>query len=229
MEACYTDVSCYLLFRVSLLIPSRRGPILTTNGRLHASSHDLNPPWTVSFYLEGIFQCAFVLCWAKFNLVVFTPHELSQYGFLQWKFPLLNVSLQLHSWSYSCALYLNSKGFPKWDQKILSSSPSSSPPPAAATAAAAGLGLMTFSKGRVNLWCALASSGTFFLPSCTCRFHFSEAWLSAGHHAFPPKVVVCPSVGRAWRLQREGNLGSFSCTRLHLSPTSISVCEENTT
>lgn len=93
--------------------------------------------------------------------------------------------------------------------------------------AAAGLGLITFSKGRVYPWCLPRSFGTFLFPSCTSRLHLLEAWLSAGHHTFAPKVVVCTSIGIAWRLQRGKD--SLLWTRLHLFPIIISVCEGSTT
>lgn len=80
-------VSCCSVF-LYLLIPSRRGPIPTVNRRLHARSHDSNPPSTVRLLFKENVQCAFVLCWAQLNLVVFDPSELSQHGF-----PAAEISL----------------------------------------------------------------------------------------------------------------------------------------
>ena len=51
-------VSHYIMF-LYLFIFSRRGPIPTINRRLHARSHDLNPPWTFQLLFRGNFSMCF--------------------------------------------------------------------------------------------------------------------------------------------------------------------------
>ena len=167
-----------------------------------------------------------MLCWAKFNRVVFNPSELSQYSFSAVAISLTSCELPT-TWlvvvSFLCNLS-EFKGFlqmgPKHFIIIIINTTSSS-----CSNSSLRVGPDKIAKGPSL---SLVSSCVLFLPECASRAHL-EAWLSAYYNVFPLKVATCTSMRRAYRLQKKETLVAYHVPGFAFPHTIISSCKENTT